>query len=344
MGGLEHLPLSLMGANYSVQLQQDFPLSAVRGRREEVALREAEASRAKTAVASLDVEAAAARSFLMLVEAQRMQVVVSGLKKVATQIHSAVQARVSTGQGSLGESVRAEVEVARLQGELEALEREVAGAWAMAEASMGHATAGATIPLAVLQTPTQNPQEVSALLSTAIELRPELAQMRAMREAARANIGVMGSMYFPMAFVRVGAAHTMSDGPGAMAMAGLTLPLWREKLGAGVAEARAMDAMAAAELDAMQTMIAGEVGAGRERVLGARARYLATRDRVAPLSRQAVELALNSYMAGQQPLVSVLDALRTQGDVQMSSVRAEVQLALAWVELSRATGKIGVGP
>ena len=102
--------------------------------------------------------------------------------------------------------------------------------------------------------------------------------------------------------------------------------------------------MAVAELDAMQTMISGEVGAGRERVLGARARFLATRDRIAPLSRQAVELSLNSYVTGQQPLVAVLDALRTQGEVQMDSVRAEVLLALAWVELSRATGKIGVGP
>lgn len=343
MGGLDHLPFSLMGANYSVQLQQDFPLSRIRGHREQVALREAEALRAKTATTALDVEAAAVRSFLMLVEAQRMHAVVTDLKKLATQVHSAVQARVSTGQGGLGESVRAEVEVARLQGELDALDREVAGAWAMTEASMGHAAVGATVPLAVLETPTGAPPEVAALLATAIDQRPELAQMRALREAARANVEVMGSMYYPMAFVRVGAAKTMSDGPGAMAMVGLTLPIWREKLGAGVAEASAMEAMAEAELGAMQTMVGGEVGAGREKVLAARARFLASRDRIVPLSRQAVELSLNSYVTGQQPLVSVLDALRIQGEVQMDSVRAEVQLALAWIEMSRATGKIGVG-
>ena len=105
-----------------------------------------------------------------------------------------------------------------------------------------------------------------------------------------------------------------------------------------------MTAMTEAEVAAMQTMVGGEVGEGREKVLAARARFLATRDRIVPLSRQSVELALNAYIAGQQPLVSVLDAVRTQGEVQMDSVRAEVQLASAWIELTRATGKMGVGP
>lgn len=344
MGGLDHLPFSLMGVDYSVQLQQDFPLSRIRGHRQRAATHEAEALRARIRTTSLDVEAAALRSFLMLVEAQRMQTVVTDLKKLATEVHSAVQARIAAAQGSLSEAVRAEVEVARLQGELDALEREVAGAWAMTEASMGHSTVSATVPLAELRTPTEAPPEVAALVATAIEKRPELAQMRALLEAARANVDVMGSMYYPMAFVRVGAASTMADGPGAMVMVGLSLPIWREKLGAGVAEASAMSTMTEAELGAMQTMVGGEVGAGRQKVLAALARFLATRDRVVPLARQSVELALNSYVTGQQPLVSVLDAVRAQGEVQMDSVRAEVQLASAWVELSRATGKIGVGP
>lgn len=344
MGGLDHLPFSLMGANYSVQVQQDFPLSRVRGHRERSALHEATARRAQTAGTSLDVEAAAARAFLMLVEAQRMREVTRELKVLAGQVHSAVQVRVSTAQASLGEAVRAELEVARLQGELDALDREVAGAWAMTEASMGHVAIAAQIPTAELQTPTDLPSETAALVATAIDRRPELASMRALIEASHENAEVMRSMYFPMAFVRIGAANTMSDGPGAMVMVGVSLPIWRDKLGAGVAEATAMGAMADADVAAMQTMVGGEVAAAREKVLAARARFVATRDRIVPLSRQAVELTLNAYVTGQQPLVSVLDAVRTQGEVQMDSVRSEVQLALAWIGLGRATGKIGVGP
>lgn len=344
MGGLDHLPLSFMGANYSVQLQQDFPLSRLRAHREVSALREADARRAQASTTSLDVEVAAVRSFLMLVESQRMQAVIVEIKQLATQVHAAVQARVGAAQGSLSESVRAEVEVARMQGELDAFEREVAGAWAMTEASMGHTAVSAQIPVAELRTPTDAPPDLAALVAAATDRRPELAQMHASIEAARANVKVMESMYHPMAFVRVGAASTMLDGPGVMVMVGLTLPIWREKLGAGVDEATAMSTMAQADLSAMQTMVGGEVATGRERVLSALARFLATRDRVVPLSRQAAELTLNGYISGQQPLVSVLDAVRAQREAQMQSVRAEVLLAAAWVELSRSTGQIGVGP
>ena len=344
MGGIDHLPVSLMGADFSVQLQQDFPLSRVRGHRARAAQGEADARKAQAATASLDVEAAALRAFLMLVETQRMRTVTSDLKTLSIQVHSAVQARVSTAQATLSEAVRAELDVARLQGELAALERDVAGAWAMTEASMGHSTVTLPVPFAELRTPTEAPPELAALLQASIDQRPELAQMRALIEASTSSVKAMESMYFPMAFVRVGAASTMSDGPGAMLMVGVSIPLWRGMLGAGVAEASAMGAMASAELSAMQTMIGGQLGAGREKVLAARERFLATRDRIVPLARQAAELALNAYVTGQQPLVSVLDAVRMQREMQMDAVKAEVQLAAAWIELSRATGKIGVGP
>lgn len=42
-----------------------------------------------------------------------------------------------------------------------------------------------------------------------------------------------------------------------MAMVGLSLPIWRGKLRAGVAEAQAMRAMSEAELRAMTRMIEG---------------------------------------------------------------------------------------
>ena len=51
----------------------------------------------------------------------------------------------------------------------------------------------------------------------------------------------MRSMYKPMAMVRVGRASTMAEGPGAMLMIGVSVPIWRERLRSGVAEAKAID-------------------------------------------------------------------------------------------------------
>ena len=280
----------------------------------------------------------------MLVEAQRMSAVAAELRGLAKQVHAAVQARIAGTQATLSEAVRAEVEIARMDGEVQAFDREVLGSWAMTEAAMGHAPGNPNVPECVLETSTELPADVATLVATAIERRPELAQMRAGVEAERANTDVMHSMYFPMAFVRVGFARTMTDGPGAMVMGGLSVPLWREKLGAGVAEAEAMTRMAQADVEAMRTMLEGEVGAARENVLAAQARFRAARDHILPLSRQAVRLSIVAYSSGQLPLVSVLDAARAQGEAQMDTVRAEIELDAAWITLGRATGKIGAGP
>lgn len=344
MGGVEHLPFSLMGADYSVQLQQDFPLSGLLGARGRAAARQADAARARVGTMALDVEAAALRSFLMLVEAQRMKAVAAELRALAVQVHGAVEARLAATQASLSEAVRAEVEVARLDAELRALERAALGAWAMTQAAMGRMPSDVPAPECLLETPIGPPPDAAELVERAVDHRPELSAMKAELAASRANVDVMSSMYFPMAFVRVGFARTMSDGPGLMVMGGVSLPLWRTRLGAGYAEASAMSRMAEADLQAMRTMVQGEVRATRERVEAARARYLAVRDRVLPLSRQAVKLALPAYLTGQLPLVSVLDAARAQGEAQMELVRAEIDLDAAWIDLGRATGETRLGP
>ena len=76
-------------------------------------------------------------------------------------------------------------------------------------------------------------------------------------------------MYAPMAMVRTGPSYTMADGTGWMVMVGVSIPLWRDKLRAGVNEARAMVDMASADLEAMQRMIRGEATLARERVMAA---------------------------------------------------------------------------
>ena len=69
---------------------------------------------------------------------------------------------------------------------------------------------------------------------------------------------VMRDMFRPMATIRTGPAYTMAEGRGWMAMVGISLPIWRGKLRAGVAEAEAMRAMSEADLRAMTRMIEGD--------------------------------------------------------------------------------------
>jgi outer membrane protein TolC len=146
-------------------------------------------------------------------------------------------------------------------------------------------------------------------------------------------------MYAPLAMVRTGPAYTMTDGFGWMLMIGISIPLWRDRLAAGVAEAEAMVEMAQADVEAMRRMIAAEALASRQRVLASRERVLALRDEVVPKARQAIDPTLAGYVSGQLALVSVVEAAQTLWWAEAELVAAEAALGLAWARLARASGE-----
>ena len=157
----------------------------------------------------------------------------------------------------------------------------------------------------------------------------------------------MESMYTPMAMVRTGPAYTMYDGAGWMLMVGVSVPIWRGKLRAGVDEARAMVEMAQADVVAMRRMIEADALSARSRVMSARERYLALRDEVVPRARQAISPALAAYASGQLPLVSVIEAAQVLWMSQAELLSAQAVLGMSWARLQRAQGEQGpkgVGP
>lgn len=343
MLSVDHLPIRLDGINGSLQFQQDFPLSGVLRARRRVA--EAEASAVATEVGSvtLDVEQQVVASFLMVVEQQRMLALLEELTSLSQQTLSLSKARLQAGENSTGDVFRSQIEVARFDAEVKATQADLRAASAMLETALGQPVSGDAV-LCELTTPTRAPPTLSELVGAASEARPELRAARTRISRASAGVDAMRSMYWPMAFLRFGGARTMQDGPGVMLMAGVSLPIWRDRLRAGVDEASAMQAMAEHEVRAMSRMIEGEVASSRETLAAAHVRWSTARERLVPLARRALSLMVASYAGGQVPLVSVLDALRSLREARMQEISAEVRLNLAWLKLGRATGKIEVGP
>ncbi len=335
---LDHLPFALHGADGSLTLEQSFPLSRERGHRERAARARASFRAATTERVSLDVELEAMQAFLMLHEVRRMREVAASQLQVARQLVSAAQARFSAARGAQTEVLRAETEVARFEAELRALDAEIAGATAMLNGALGRPPTAA-VPALALPEMSSTPEAPDALVARAVAARPELGEGRAQLAQAEAEVDVMESMFAPMAMVRGGPAFTMSDGPGVMLMVGVSIPLWRGKLDAGVSEARAMVRMAEADLDAMSRMIAADVVAAHHRVAAAEARLDGVRTAVIPRARQTVDAALSSYGAGFINLVSVIDAAQALWSAQEQEVHAEVSLHLARASLLRAMGE-----
>lgn len=337
---IDHLPFMGGGANWSFVVEQRFPLSGVRGHRRRAAEAQARGTVADADRVELDVELQATSAFLMLREERQMVIILGEQKALADQLVTAATARYGAGKGAQAEVLRAEIEVARLDGEVQAKLAEVRAAVAMFNTSIGRppdVAVGALAPPS-----TDAPLAQAVIIDAALGRRPELRVGQAEIDRARAEVSIMNDMYKPMAMIQTGPAYTMTDGAGWMVMVGISVPLWRGKLRAGVVEAKAMTEMAEQDLVAMRRMVVGDAVVARERVIAVRARWIALRDQVVPRAKAAIEPTLAAYTTGQLPLVSVIEAEQTLWMAQMNLVAAERQLGESLARLSRATAKGGV--
>lgn len=339
---VDHYPYEMMDgmakARYdrSFMVEQRFPLSGIRGHRRESAQAEALLLDAEADRTTLDVALEAVDAFQMLHERRRMRQVAEEQQGLARQLVAAAAARYSAGGGGQSDVLRAETELARIGARLSALAAEVRGAEAMLNASLGMPT-HTSVPTLLAPIPERLPPSVEAVRTAALQHRPELRAGQAAIKKANADVGIMRSMYRPMAMVRLGSATTMASGDGAMLMIGVSVPLWRGALKAGVAEARSMEHMARADLQAMQLMIESDAIVTREEVEAARVQLLALRDDVAPRARIAIDSALAAYRAAQNDMANVIEASRVLWSIETELVMAEAKLGLAWARLERAT-------
>ncbi len=160
--------------------------------------------------------------------------------------------------------------------------------------------------------------------SSTLRARPELDAGRAEVSRSQAETAEMESMYWPMGMLRTGPAYTMTDGWGWMLTLGISIPLQRGRLDAGVREAEAMTAMARADLAADDPYgrrggsDGTESGAGRPG-----ARDNAQRRR--PATRSTGDRPLGvGLCSGTTSLVSVLDTAQALWSIEAELVGAEV--------------------
>ena len=333
---LDHLPSMLGGADVSLTYEQRIPLSGIRGHRRAAALAGLDRVRADTKRRTLDVGIEAANAFLMLYERRRTSALLAEQLAFARDVVNAANARYASGTAPQSDVLRAEVEVARLQATARALTGEVRAGEAMLNTTLG-LDASLLVPELI------PPALIKGLpswsdIKSALGSRPEVAAGRAEIAAAEADVEVMRDMYRPMATIRTGPSYTMAEGRGWMAMVGISLPIWRGKLRAGVAEAEAMRAMSEADLRAMTRMIEGEAAVAVGQLQAAQERQVALFGDVLPRARMAIEPAVAGYAAGQLPLVSVIEAIQSLWLVQSDLIAADTQLGLAWARLGRALG------
>ena len=332
---IDHLPFMFNGADVSAAVEQRFPLSGIRGHRRAAARADIDRFRAEIGRAQLDVALEAGIAFLMLQERRRTSELLQTQLASARDVVTAANARYGAAVAPQSDVLVAEVEVARLMAESASLTQEIRAAEAMLNAALALHPATLVPPLASAPSGNTVPSGDSG---AQVAARPELEAARAAVRRAEAEIDVMKAMFRPMATVRTGPAYTMAEGRGLMLMVGVSIPLRRAALRAGVAEAEAMRAMATSEVEAMTRMFKGEAAAARHELDAARSRYRAVRDDVLPRARAAIGPSLSGYAAGQLPLTTVVAAVQSLWQVEGDVINAELRLGLATLRLQRALG------
>jgi outer membrane protein TolC len=342
---IQHLPIPVDGINGNLTIEQQFPLSGVLGNRRRAA--EADAARwsADAHRVEQDVELEALGAYYMLAEQRGLAPILDEQIALVDQLATIARVHLAAGQGMQADVLRLDNERARLESDRRALDAQIRGAEAMLDAALARSP-DAAVPALSWTDETNDPPPVEALLRDALARRPELAAARAEHTRALAEVDVMQSMYTPMAVVKVGPDYMSYmmpggwSGLGVMAMFGVSVPLWHDKLSSGVTEARSMVTMANADIDATQRMIAGSVAAARETVVAERTRLLSIQRDILPRARLVVESAVASFGAGQGPMVAVLDAARDLYDVRMQELMDRARLGTAWARLRRETGEL----
>lgn len=339
---VDHKPFMMSGADVSLAIEQQIPLSGIRGHRKASALADLARVRADADRATLDVGVQAANAFLMLQERRRTATLLAEQIAFARDVVNAANARYANGTTPQSDVLRAELEVARLEAAARSIVAEVRGSEAMLNASLAYDVERVVPPLAPLEL--AEPVPSWTVIKSALSSRPELVSGQAEITRADADVQVMRDMYRPMATIRTGLASTMAEGRGWMAMVGISLPVWRTKLRSSVAEAQAMRVMSQADLRAMTRMIEGEAAVAVNQLQAARDRQRSLQTDVLPRARMAIDPVIASYAAGRVPLVSVIEAVQALWSVQSDLIAADMELGLAWAKLGRAIGSYeGIG-
>jgi len=125
-------------------------------------------------------------------------------------------------------------------------------------------------------------------------------------------------------------------------LAGMTLPVWRDKLAAEVAQARANEMAAQSRLKAGQIDLAVNF-AEKSFVYRETSRNLALiEDELIPKARQSIETVRAGYRTGTMDFSAMTDAERMLLDLQLEAVQARTDREIALAELSLMVA--GVSP
>lgn len=243
------------------------------------------------------------------------------------------QSRNEVGKGGLQDLLRSQIERERLATEVANLQDSRQSLMMQFKASLGLKPDDPTPPLPRDLRPSPLSMDPEKLLATALARNPRLKAMEADVRRAEASLALARKSRIPD--FSVGVEVDVKASPVfARPQAAMTLPVWRDKIAAEIAGARAMQSAATARLSNENLMLAVEV-AMKSYMYRESTRMLELLQKsLLPKAMQSLEVARSGYSSGSVDYINLSDAQRTLLEFRLAEVEARVKRELALAELS----------
>jgi cobalt-zinc-cadmium efflux system outer membrane protein len=249
------------------------------------------------------------------------------------ELEALARAQNAAGKVTLQDVYRAQIEQDQLATELENLEDSRRPLIAQLKGALGFGREAPDPPPPGRFESTPLDLRGDQLLDTAFARNPRLKQMEADVRLAEAAIALAHKSNVPdfslglMADVK--AAPTMFR-----PLAGATLPVWRDKIAAQIAQAQAGKRAAEARLNSEQIMLTVDFAMKSYDYRAITRKLALLQDQLIPKARQSLAIARAGYLSGQIDFFNLLDAERTLLNFQLQEVEARARREIVLADLS----------
>jgi outer membrane protein TolC len=246
-------------------------------------------------------------------------------------LEALARAQNEVGQGTMQDVLKAQVEQKQLQTETTNLEDSRNVLLARFKAALGLRPEQADPPVPAEPDFTDNRLDDEQLLAGALEENPRLQELEAEIHSAEADIQVARKEKTPD--FSAGLQAEVYEPPFYWPQAGISLPIWRDKLAAERAAAEAGLRSAKARLTAGQISLAVEFAEQSYLVRESGRQLVLFRESLLPRARQSMEIARAAYQSGRVDFLNVIDAERSLLNFQLNEIAAQTQREIARAEL-----------
>ena len=324
------------------RVEQMLPWPGTLGLRRDAADAAAEAARLSADATALDLARDATRAYADLVRTQEAADVVLAFQARLGAFSEAAAVRYEVGRGPQGAILQVQLERQRLDERLIDLGRQRDAA----VQTLARVLDRPGLAVGRVVTPPAALPDADDLDALALNLRPEVAAAQARIDQAEIDVALAERAYYPdlgvgVVYTDIAEADAPPTATGRDAlglMASVRIPLGRDRLRAGVQEARLRQQAAEVRLEATRTAVETDLADALSDARRAAEAVALYRDTLLPLSLTTVESALAGYTTGAVDFLAFLDAERARFQIQLGLVDARARLLDASADLARAVG------